>query len=148
MATKNGNGARKVLTRADFDALAESASDLPIDYVHVPEWAPSGVDPATVYVCIQALPGYLRDRYESSLSIREGRKVIPNMENARARLVALCMIDPESSERLYSDREIEALGKRSAKALDRVWDACRDLSGLRAEAVEEEVEELKNAQSG
>lgn len=147
MAKDNGVS-RRILTRADFDAIATDNADLPTEYVHTPEWAPSGVDPASVYVCIQALPGYLRDRYESSLSVREGKKVIPNMENARARLVAMCMIDPDTRERLYSDKEVEALGKRSAKALDRVWDACRDLSGLRAEAVEEAAEQLKNDQSG
>jgi hypothetical protein len=58
------------------------------------------------------------------------------MENVRARLAAASIVD-ENGARMFSDEEIEALGGKSAMALDRVFKAAQRLSGLAPEDVEE-----------
>lgn len=150
---KNGDNkepAWKVINRADFIRLDETGADLPTRYVSVPEWAaalglPEGQE---LFVLIRTLTGFERDSYESSLTQQRGKDRIVNLQNARAKLVALCMVDEQSGERLFNDREVGLLGKRSAAALDRLFDACRELSGLTPEAVEELTEEFKENPNG
>ena len=69
-----------------------------------------------------------------------------NLENLRARLVMLTVIDHEG-KRLFSVKDVEALGKKSAKALDKVFEAAQRLSGLRDEDIEELTENLDGGQS-
>ena len=135
----------KVLTRANFDTLETTGSDLPRELVSVPEWADPGDDPTQVFACVRSLMGWERDQYEASLQSGPNRTL--NLENARAKLVALCLIDPTTGERLFSSKEAHLLGKRSAKALDRLFDVCRKLNGLTKEAVTDLATELKNDQS-
>jgi hypothetical protein len=136
---------RIVLKRSDFNKIAELKNDLPVSYVHTPEWGIAlEIDPAQCYVCIRSLTGAERDAYESSLLVGKGRNRQMNFNNARAKLVALTMIDPDTHERLFADHEVAQLGQRSAAALDRVWNASRKLSGLSEEDVEDLVGELKN----
>lgn len=135
---------RIVLTRAQFDLIDSQGTDLVRDFVPVPEWAPSGVDPSKVFVCIRTMTGSERDRFEASTGTQRGKERILNLENVRAKLVAMCLIDEETGERIYSEAEIATLGKRSAKALDRVFDACRVLSGLTQATLEAKGDDLKN----
>jgi hypothetical protein len=59
-----------------------------------------------------------------------------NLKNIRAKLVALTVVDEEGN-RIFSDSDASALGKKSAAALDRVFEVAQRLSGLRPEDVEE-----------
>ena len=59
-----------------------------------------------------------------------------NMDNMRARLVAATAID-EKGGRLFTSEEAEALGKKSAKAIAKVFEAAQKLNGLGAGDVEE-----------
>jgi hypothetical protein len=59
-----------------------------------------------------------------------------NLRNIRAKLVALTVVD-EDGNRIFSDEDAEALGKKSAAALDRIFAVAQRLSGLRPEDVEE-----------
>lgn len=116
-----------------------AADDIPIREVEVPEWGGT--------VRMRGLTGSERDAYELSLFQVRGEKRIPRMENARARLVALCIVDGEGN-RLFSDEEVKALGGKSGKVLDRLFDEARKLSGLTPEDVEELAEGFDSAQSG
>lgn len=138
---------KRVLSRADFKILEETGADLPTKLVAVPEWAKAlgAAEGEEVFVLIRTLTGAERDNYESSLTTQRGKDRVVNLQNARAKLVALCMIDENTGDRLFSDREIGVLGKRSAAALDRLFDACRELSGLSSKAVEELTEEMKES---
>ena len=113
-----------------------SAPDLQYEIVSVPEWGGE--------VRVRGLTGAERDAYEKSLIEQRGNRAIYNPVNARARLVALCVVD-EHGKRLFSDADVEAPGRKHAVALTRVWEVARRLSGLTAEAVEE-LE--KNSESG
>jgi hypothetical protein len=57
------------------------------------------------------------------------------MENVRARLVALTLCDTEGY-RLFDDSEITALGRKSARALDRVFTVAQRLNGIGVDQVD------------
>jgi hypothetical protein len=99
-----------------------AADDLPRELVNVPEW---GGD-----VFVRTMTGADRDAFEASLIGKEGR-----MENVRARLVSLTLCT-ETGDRLFDDAEVAALGKKSARALDRVFSVAQRLNGIGTEQVE------------
>lgn len=127
MATK-----KKLLTRDKVN----QATDIEYEYVDVPEWGGTAR--------VRGLTGTERDSYEASLvqvvqtSGRRGggTTVLPKMENARARLVCMCLVDEEGN-RLYADDQVGELAAKSGKALDRVFEVGSRLSGLSDEDMEE-----------
>jgi hypothetical protein len=125
----------KVLGRKDI----LDASDLHRESVDVPEWGGA--------VLVRGLTGKERDALEESTVQRRGRDVVRNFENLRARLVSMALVD-ENGARLFSEEDVEALGGKSARALDRVYAVAQRLAGLSPEDVKELTEGLKPAQSG
>ena len=121
------------------------AHDKRYDIVDVPEWG-SEENPEP-QVRIHSLSGAERDRFESSMMKidKEGRPV-PDMVNSRARLVALSIVD-ENGKRLFGDSDVLELGGKSAKALDRVFDASARLSGINPEELDKIKEDFGEAQS-
>jgi len=113
------------------DAILQ-AEDLERRTIPVPEW---GGD-----VLIRALTGAERDAYEASMHQQRGKEMIRNLANVRAKLVAKCAID-EDGNRLFTDQDANALGRKSAAALDRVFEACAELSRL----TDEDIDELGKA---
>lgn len=114
------------------------APDLPTQDVHVPEW---GGD-----VRIRALTGAERDAFEAHGAKQKGKGMQLNLQNLRARLVAMAIVD-EDGARLFSDADVVALGNKSAAALDRVFTAAARLSGLTPADVQDLTENLDDAQS-
>jgi len=107
--------------------------DLPTEAIHVPEWA------VTVY--LRSMTGTERDAFEASLFVEgKGGNRQQNLKNLRARLAAKTMVD-EVGERLFADKEadISALGAKSSKALDRIFQRAQEINGMRDEDVEEMV---------
>ena len=100
-----------------------AADDLPRETLRVPEWG------GDVYV--RTMSGTDRDQFEASLIAKEGAKE-GRMENVRARLVALTLCDA-SGTRLFEDGEIASLGRKSARALDRVFSVAQRLNGIGSE---------------
>jgi hypothetical protein len=121
----------KVLGRDDILAV----SDLETEVVDVPEWGGK--------VTVRGLTGDERDSYEQSIVVMKGNQVFPKSQGARARLVALSVVDAEG-KRMFSDSDVHALGRKSAGALQRIYDVARRLSGL----TEGEVEELVGNSNG
>jgi len=107
-----------------------AADDIKTKTVSVPEW---GGD-----VVVGAMSGAARDSWEQSLIVRKGNRTEPNMQNMRARLVAACVLD-EKGGRMFSDADVEALGKKSSAALERVCKVAQRLNGLG----DDDLEELK-----
>ena len=106
--------------------------DVKTEEVEVVEWG--GV------VLVGTMSGVDRDAFESSLFEDKTADNKANLTNMRAKLVARCIID-EDGERVFTDKDITALGKKSAKALDRVYAVAQRLSGL---SVKDEEELTKN----
>lgn len=108
-----------------------SKDDLKTATVYVPEWEET--------LTIKSLTGKERDAFESSMvEFGKNGSTKQNLKNVRARLVALTVIDPDDKNfRVFSDKDIEALGNKSAAALDRVFSASQKLNGFTKEDVEE-----------
>ncbi len=105
-----------------------AAQDVVTEVVEVPEWGGS--------VRVRGLTGAERDAFEGETIQRNGRDVKTNTRNLRARLVVLSVVD-ETGARLFAFHDIEALGEKSARALDRIFAVAMRLSGLRDEDVAE-----------
>ena len=73
------------------------AQDLPTEQVHVPEW---GGD-----VLVRALTGAERDRFEQSIVEQRGKSTRMNLQNIRAKLVALTVVD-EQGNRIFKDEDV------------------------------------------
>jgi len=120
------------------------ADDLTYQDVEVSEWGGT--------VRVKMLSGTERDAYEQSMiSIRvdnNGRRTVrQDSTNARAKLVARCLID-EDGQRLFADKEVVQLGQKSAAALNRVFEVAAALNGLTESDVEELTENFTPGQNG
>ena len=115
----------RTLSRADI----ESANDIRTEIVPVPEW---GGD-----VAVRQLTGAERDAFEAGLvrSTPDGKRE-PDLTHMTAKLVAACMVDGVTGDRLFTDDDVERLAAKSATALRRVFDAAQKLNGMGAGAVE------------
>lgn len=117
-----------------------AAEDLIFEEVDVPEWGGK--------VRVRTLLGSERDDFEQSMVKQaRGKEASVNIRNIRAKLVALTVVDAEG-KRLFTKREdVDALGRKSAAALDRVFDVAQRLAGLRPEDVEELAKNSEEGQS-
>lgn len=93
--------------------------------VTVPEWGGR-------VVRVAAMSAFDRDQWETQnyQAIKAGAR-----RNVRAALVARCVVD-ETMVRVFADDDIEALGQKNAKALDRLFDVASDLNGLNEKSAE------------
>src|SRR6266498_6005517 len=115
----------RVLSRDDILGVAKR----PKEKVHIPEW---GGD-----VWVQGLTGKERDRYEATvLERKKDGRVVPNLENARARLIAVSLVNEDGTP-MFREHELDQLGELPARALQRIWDKACELSGLSESDVEE-----------
>lgn len=106
-----------------------AAEDLKTVDVDVPEWGGT--------VRVSMMSGAARDAYEDSIIDFDAKgKVTRNLKNARAKLCAASIID-ESGNLMFSEKEIDALGRKSAEALNRVFTAAQKLNALSDEQVED-----------
>lgn len=125
----------KFLTRDEILA----AVDIGEEVVEVPEWGGK--------VRIRGLDGKQRDRYQASLISNPGAKDSSiDLENATAKLVALCAVDAEGKA-LFSMKDVQALGAKSGAALNRCYEAASQLSGLSKEDIKELTGNFTNGQS-
>ena len=107
-----------------------NCDDLKTEEVNVPEWGGT--------VVVKAMTGQERDSFEASIVEIKGSAQSYKFENLRAKLVAKTVIDPETKQLMFTVGDIEALGKKSAAALDRIFSVSQRLSKI----TEKDVEEL------
>lgn len=105
-----------------------NADDIPTEVVDVPQWGGQ--------VRVRGLTGTERDQFEESLLDGKGKNRQVRLANFRAKLVSLCVVD-EKGQRLFSETDVAALGKKSAAGLSAVSDVAQRLAGLSEEDVEE-----------
>ena len=96
--------------------------DIKVELVPVPEWG------GEVYV--KGMSGIERDAFEASIVETRGKNTRVNMANVRAKLAAQTLCDEE-------------LGKKSASALQRVFEVAQKLSGIGDDDVKELTEGLQ-----
>ena len=124
---KDDAAPRKLLTRD----LILAVLDLPTRDVEVPEWGGT--------VRVRSMTGAERDRFEADMLTEKGEARRDRFVNVRAKLCSQVIVGEDGISSLFTEKDIEALGKKSAKALSRVFDAARQLSGF----TEEDVKELE-----
>lgn len=110
------------------------ADDLAKETINVPEW---GGD-----VILRTMTGEERDSFDSEM-IRDEKKTFKNI---RAKFLALIICD-EQGNRLFSDKDVEALGRKSGAALDRLFSAGQKLNKLTDDDVKELEGNLEAGQS-
>ena len=114
------------------------AQDLQTEVVEVPEWGGS--------VKVQGMTGRERDAFEAEIIDRKGKDFSVNMQNIRAKLVVLSLVNGDG-QHVFNDKDVFALGKKSAIALDRVFTVAQELSGISKEDVEELAKNLESVPS-
>ncbi len=112
--------------------------DLQFEDVEVPEWGGT--------LRVRGLTGIERDRFEDAILDQRGKNVKVKMTNMRARLVALSVVD-EQGQALFTQTDIGVLGRKSAAALQRVFNVAQRLSGFSDEDLEELAKNSSDAQS-
>ena len=105
--------------------------DLPIEPVEVPEWG------MTLYV--RSMNGSERDQYEVELMDTKDLPLKEKLKNMRAKLVVLTTVD-ENGQRVFNDDDVVAVGKKSAKALNRLVDVSQKLNAITDAEVADIVE--------
>ena len=111
------------------------ADDLGCERVEIPEW--------NGHAYVRVLSGAERDAWEESI-LGDDDKV--SIKNIRAKFAIAVLCDGKGQP-MFTDADAEPLGKKSAAALDRVFDAGRKLNRLRAEDVEELAKNSGGGQS-
>lgn len=104
------------------------ADDLKKEVVPVPEWGGE--------VIVTTMTGAAKDAYECSIVQFDGGKATQNLNNVRAKLIAASVVD-EQNNLLFSDKEVELLGRKSAAALDRVFAVAQRLNAVTQDDLEE-----------
>lgn len=107
-----------------------AADDRQWEDVDVPEWGGT--------VRLLGMSGTERNAYQSSLVVigPNGSVQRMNMADQLAKLVGKCLVG-EDFQRLFTDKEIKALGAKNGAVLERLGTICQRLSGLRKEDMEE-----------
>jgi hypothetical protein len=109
------------------DSIIDAGKRKTVEF-EVPEWSGS--------ILLRELSGRERDHFEASMIERRGNSVKQNLENLRARLISLCIVN-EQGELLFNKADLNRLGNMPAAGLDRVFDKCQKMNGLTQEDVEE-----------
>lgn len=104
-----------------------AAEDLDRKVVTVPEWGGE--------VIVQELTGDARDEFDKFLMQCRQEDGI-DTRGIKAKLVSLSVVD-EDGNPIFTEADVQALGRKSAAALKRVADEAQRLSGLGDDAVEE-----------
>lgn len=103
------------------------ADDTEFEIVDVPEWGGK--------VRVKTLTANERDRYEQSLIDQRGNVTGPKLVGAQARLVALTVVDDDGQVQ-FTEKDVLALGDKTAQAVVRVFEVAARLSRLRQKDVE------------
>jgi len=112
-----------------------SAQDLEYQDVDVAEWGGN--------IRLWQLTVGDRDAFEESISkLTASGKAEIIRENFRSKLVARCLGD-EQGNRLFSDKEIAQLARKSAKVVDKLFMKCQEINGM---SEEDEERFVKNSE--
>ena len=96
-----------------------TAKDLPFRDVEIPEWGGT--------VRVSTMTAADRDAFESSIyDMVDGRPVLKH-DNFRANLLSRALVD-ENGGRLFGEEDIEALGNKSARAIQYLFDIAQELN--------------------
>jgi hypothetical protein len=107
-----------------------AANDVTTETIDVPEWGGE--------VVIKTLSGVERDQFEDSYRAEETKSF-------RQRFLVLCLCDAKGV-RLFSDKEIDALGEKNANVINRLFEKAWAFNAFRTEDVDSLGEGLPSDQ--
>lgn len=105
-----------------------AAQDAQYEDVEVPEWGGT--------VRIKALTAAERDDYEALVFLDSKGEPVKRREDIRAKLILFAAINEDGS-RMFEEKDIRELSKKSAKPMNRLWSVASRLSGLGADDLKE-----------
>lgn len=87
-------------------------------------------------VIVRELTAEERDAYEAGIVVRRGKSVEANLQNLRAKLVALTVVD-DAGVRVFADKDISAIGRLGSGVIDPLYAVAARLSGITQKDAEE-----------
>ena len=115
--------------------------DLQFEEVEVPEWGGK--------VKVRMMTGTERDSFEQSIMKTEGKEIVRDMSNMRAKLLVRTICN-EEGKRIFTDKDIDLIGGKAAGAIEKVFEVAQRLNKLSAsdaESSEKNSESEGNASS-
>lgn len=89
-------------------------------------------------IIIREMTAEARDAYEQALFTQnESGKYEQNLENARAKLIAACVIGPDGKRMFTTDQHIKLLGNMPVSVINKVFSKCQEINALSAEDLDE-----------
>ncbi len=104
------------------------ADDLETRDVYVKPWGG--------HVRVRTMTAYERDQFEQAMFTSQTGGKKKRMENVRATLVSLAVVD-ENGNRLFNEKDIKALSKKSAAAMDQLFAEAQKLNAVSDEDVDD-----------
>ena len=120
-----------------------AAMDIRYEYVDTPEWGGR--------VRVRSLTGSERDQYDAETyagqqaAKAQGRSGL--LTDFRLRRVAKAIVD-DDGKRVFTDKDVAALGEKNAAVIDRIDDVVVRLSGMGTTSVDEGIADLRVVPSG
>lgn len=119
-------------------------NDVKIKWVPVPEWTKDDEEERGVFV--KTLMADARDEWEYNTFVKGNEQDVNNKEKLvgksikrmRASLVVVTAVD-EKGELLFTSEDIEWLGTKNAKAVDRIFEVAQKINGMRKGDLEDDV---------
>lgn len=123
------------------DAILQ-ADDLAVEVVEVPEWGGE--------VMVRGLTGKERGKFQAMMVTQKGNSTMLNTAALGEVNVWLCLfgICDEAGGRIFTDKDFEALAKKSGTALERIASVIQRLSGLQGDEVEQLAANFTMSQNG
>ena len=120
------NGSGEFLTR---DQILKS-DDLKYEDHDVPEWGGK--------VRVRELTAFDRERFEKRVGAAGNNPagISKSLGDLRASLVASCLRNPQTNERLFADADVKALNEKSSLVISRLFTICTRISGISQEVVD------------
>ena len=119
------------LSVSELAAQILAADDMPVLRVTVKEW--KGGDGKPLVLGIRVMTVEERDSYE--------REWIGNkstgIDNFRTKYLARCLCHPETGDRLFDEKGIEQLAKKSSAVVSKLFDKAMKHNNMTSDDVEE-----------
>lgn len=112
-----------------------SADDLKTKDVVVPQWGGT--------VRLRTMTASERDRFENMVFV--GKDKNERMADIRATLLSLCIVD-EKNNLVFSEKDIKALGGKSAAAVDLLFSEAQKLNAVTDQDIEDAVKNSEATQ--
>lgn len=97
-----------------------NVTDISFEVVDVPQWGGS--------VRLKGLTAAEYDQYQQGLFEGDGDKRKINMTNARARMLALAIVD-DSGAAIFTEEDVAALGKKASSPIEMLYRKALKLNG-------------------